>query len=75
MHNEDLSNNNLEQQVLDPSDPEYKGNMYFKQNRQSVAFNGNYHFSCRLQGCGCAMGCFVILIISFIITAIIWWAF
>lgn len=71
-------------EVIDPSDQRYKDEDYFKNHKKSNEYHQykdnktirkTYSYGCTHTGCGCSIGCMTIMVISFLLTMLIYWLF
>ncbi|MEQ6028657.1 hypothetical protein [Staphylococcus saccharolyticus] len=77
MSKENRSHDKVE--VIDPSDERYRNDDYFKEKNHHYSHNNKqiykhtYSYGCTHTGCGCSLGCLSILLISFILSLLIYW--
>lgn len=84
MTNENNKDSKEKVEVIDPSDMRYKDDEYFKSNQHTNEdhqfedermIKKTYSYGCTHTGCGCTIGCFSIMFISFLLSWLVYWLF
>ncbi|MEX3467922.1 hypothetical protein [Staphylococcus capitis] len=84
MTNENNKDPKKKVEVIDPSDLRYKDDDYFKSNPNTNGYHQfedeemirkTYSYGCTHTGCGCTIGCFSIMFISFLLSLLVYWLF
>ena len=82
MTNENNKDSKEKVEVIDPSDMRYKDDEYFKSNQHTNEdhqfedermIKKTYSYGCTHTGCGCTIGCFSIMFISFLLSWLVYW--